>query len=280
MEQPEMPYPNLSGKHAYDALVTPQELHASLRAEDAFSDLSERAGVRGAILCYQGRIPDRVATAADAMRIRGVPGEPFLVDGGREGGQIAVCGRFGIGAPAATMVLEALIALGVRRVVSIGTAGCLQRGVVIGDLVLCTEAVRDEGVSHHYLPPDTPARPTPALTEMLRAALMAGRGAGSGSGSDVETALHAGPTWTIDAPFRETVEEARHYQALGVETVEMEAAALFAVAAHRGVEIASAFVVSDSLAELVWTPRFHDPAVDRGLDALYAAARGALLGEA
>ena len=52
----------------------------------------------------------------------------------------------------------------------------------------------------------------------------------------------------------------------------MEAAALFAVAAHRGIEIASAFVISDSLAELVWTPGFRDPLVERGLDTLYAAA--------
>ncbi len=57
----------------------------------------------------------------------------------------------------------------------------------------------------------------------------------------------------------------------------MEASALFAVASYRGVEIASAFVISDSLADLVWLPRFHDPAVDRGLDALYAAARTTLL---
>ena len=65
---------------------------------------------------------------------------------------------------------------------------------------------------------------------------------------------------------------------MGVHTVEMEAAALFAVAAHRGIELASAFVISDSLAELVWMPGFRDPLVERGLDALYAAAVETLLG--
>jgi purine-nucleoside phosphorylase len=47
--------------------------------------------------------------------------------------------------------------------------------------------------------------------------------------------------------YRETVAEARSYQAEGVITVEMEAAALFAVAAYREVELAAAFVVSDHL---------------------------------
>jgi hypothetical protein len=52
----------------------------------------------------------------------------------------------------------------------------------------------------------------------------------------------------------------------------MEIAALFAVAARRVIEIASAFVISDSLAKLVWAPAFRDPLVERGPDALYTAA--------
>ena len=48
----------------------------------------------------------------------------------------------------------------------------------------------------------------------------------------------------------------RHYRREGVLTVEMEAAALFAVAAVRGVEAASVFVLSDLLGETEWTPEF------------------------
>ena len=71
--------------------------------------------------------------------------------------------------------------------------------------------------------------------------------------------------------------EARHYQAEGVLCVEMEAAALFAVAQVRGLPLASAFVISDSLADLVWSPRFRDPAVQEGLVRLFQAAVTALL---
>jgi uridine phosphorylase len=60
-----------------------------------------------------------------------------------------VVGGFGIGAPAAATVLEELIALGVREFISIGTAGCLQPQRALGEAIVCTGAIRDEGVSHH-----------------------------------------------------------------------------------------------------------------------------------
>jgi purine-nucleoside phosphorylase len=61
-----------------------------------------------------------------------------------------------------------------------------------------------------------------------------------------------------------------------VLTVEMEAAALFAVAAYRGVQAAAVFTVSDTLAGLEWRPEFHHADVQDSLDAMFAAAREAL----
>jgi len=56
----------------------------------------------------------------------------------------------------------------------------------------------------------------------------------------------------------------------------MEAAALFAVAEVRGLQLASAFVISDSLAELTWSSHFGSPEVASGLIELYQAAVAAL----
>jgi uridine phosphorylase len=178
---------------------------------------------------------------------------------------VGLLGRFGIGAPAATAALEELAALGTSAVVSVGTAGSLQRDLKPGDLVLCEAAIRDEGVSHHYLPPGrlatAPAEMTAALgTAMRRAGL----------------AFRTGNSWTIDTPYRETIDEVRHYQAEGVLCVEMEAAALFAVAEVRGLALASAFVISDSLAELTWSSQFGSPEVASGLIEVYQAAVAAL----
>ena len=69
-----------------------------------------------------------------------------------------------------------------------------------------------------------------------------------------------------------TAEEARHYQSAGVSCVEMEAAALFTVAAHRGVPLASAFCISDSLADAEWNPLFDHPDLAHNLLTLYGAA--------
>ena len=181
-------------------------------------------------------------------------------------GRVGIVGHFGIGAPVAAIVLEELAAAGTSAFVSIGTAGSLQPNLRVGDLVLCDAAVRDEGVSHHYLPPARLASAPAAMTALFGDAI---RRTG--------VALRTGTSWTIDTPYRETVAEVRHYQSDGVLCVEMEAAALFAVAEVRSLDLASAFVISDSLADLVWDPQFHGPEVQAGLVSLYQAAVGALL---
>ena len=158
-------------------------------------------------------------------------------------------------------VVETLGALGTRRFVNLGAAGGLQPGDRVGDLVVCDAAVRDEGLSHHYLPPARLAHPSETLTRAL-----ADRLASQGH------TYKRGATWTIDAPFRETTEELRHYREDGVLTVEMEAAALFAVAQHRQFDAAAAFVLSDTLSDAEWIPDFGAPEIVVGLDVLVQAA--------
>jgi uridine phosphorylase len=215
-------------------------------------------------LCYQRSLYDHVLQAEGLQppRRRGI-----AVALPSTGGRVGLVGQFGIGGPAAASTLEELAALGTSAVVSIGTAGSLQRDLNPGDLVLCEAAIRDEGVSHHYLPPGRLATASAGLSAALGTALEA-----------AGLTFREGVSWTIDTPYRETVTEARHYQGEGVLCVEMEAAALFAVAQVRGLQLASAFAISDSLADLVWVPSFGAPQVQAGLVRLYEAAISALLG--
>jgi uridine phosphorylase len=90
-------------------------------------------------------------------------------------------------------------------------------------------------------------------------------------------AYSSGCAWTIDTPYRETAEEARRYQQEGVICVEMEAAALFSVATWGPVQVSSAFVISDLLADAVWEPRMRSEETITGLHTLYVAAVPALL---
>jgi uridine phosphorylase len=262
-----VPYPNFAGKHAHDALVGPYTFvrywvdHGVLPA-----DYTAPTGV---VMVYQRRLFDAVVASGDVS--------PFAPRGRRHtafldlhtfdatGGAVGVVGGFGIGAPAATSILESLAAIGVRRFVSMGTAGALVPGLDAGAVVVCDRAVRDEGVSHHYLPAARWAEPSPGLTGRLRDAL-----------ADAGLAPGTGGAWTIDAPFRETVAEARHYADDGVVVVEMEAAAVFTVGRFRGVEVAAAFAVSDSLADGEWTPQFGDRRLAASLAAMVPCAVSAV----
>ena len=176
----------------------------------------------------------------------------------------------GIGAPAAAVLMEELIVYGARRVIVVGTAGALSRRHAVGDLVVCRQAIRDEGVSHHYDIPGRWALPDAGLTHLV-------------SGILTEQGLPNTlvMSWTTDAPYRETLEEVEFYIRQGVTVVEMEAAALMTVAKLRGVAFASVFVASDRLNPenpenpgLSWEPMFHEPVVARAkLDALQALMR-------
>jgi uridine phosphorylase len=217
--------------------------------------------IDSAIILYQDQlfraVPDLEATSP--LGGQGVYRRVVTLD--RTDGRVAVIGGFGIGAPAAAVVLEELIANGAHRFVSMGTAGGLQPDLAAGDVVVCTSAVRDEGVSHHYAPADVIACPDAALTDELERAIRA-RG----------LPARRGAAWTIDTPYRETAAEARHYQAEGVQCVEMEAAALFTVAAYRNVQLASAFCISDSLADADWNPMFDHEDLITNMLGLFAAA--------
>ena len=259
---PSAGYPNFAGKHAGEAIFTPADFVAYLRRVGA---LAAGPGPPGAVLCYQRSLYRHV------LQLEGLnpPGRHGARHGilplPSTGGRVGLLGQFGIGAPAAAAALEELAATGTSAFVSVGTAGSLQRDLRIGDLVLCEAAIRDEGVSHHYLPAARLARATTAMTAAMAEAMQ-----------HAGVPFRAGTSWTIDTPYRETVAEARHYQAEGVLCVEMEAAALFAVAQVRGLSVASAFAISDSLAELAWNPQFHAPGVEAGLITLYEAALSAL----
>jgi purine-nucleoside phosphorylase len=61
-----------------------------------------------------------------------------------------------------------------------------------------------------------------------------------------------GLTWSLDAPYRETAAEIQGCQAEGVLTVDMEAAALFAVGQSCGIRTGAVFVISDHLDSAGW----------------------------
>lgn len=150
----------------------------------------------------------------------------------------------GVGAPLAAAFTDELIALGCRAFIACGGAGVLARDLVVGHIVVPDSAVRDEGTSYHYLPPSREVAPSPEAVVAIEATLQ----------------RHAvpyitGKTWTTDAFYRETAARVVRRRAEGCLTVEMEAAALFAVGRFRGVAVGQLLYSGDDLSGEAWDGR-------------------------
>lgn len=251
-----MRFPNFKNKYAHDALVTPQEFLAYQKSLGNYPRIKPPEGI---IICYSRSLMRYILKSHKTKKVKGFSGEMYVLK--ETGDRIAVIGNFGIGAPIVVTHIEELIAFGISKFISIGTAGALQKNLNLGDVVVCSKAIRDEGSSYHYLKPSKFSQPSQILTKQIARSLKKSK-----------MKFRIGPTWTIDTPYRETVAEARHYQKEGVLTVEMEASALFAVAQYRQVQIGAIFTISDSLAELEWKPGFHVRKGKSSLEKVFRAA--------
>ncbi len=251
-------FPAHPGKHALPSVTNPADHAAYIRARDPGADLSAAAG---AVLIYQSSLVEHARTVHRLRDLgRWTSGALHLTDE-----QVVLCSGFGRGAPAAGLLLEQLIALGIRRVITVGTAAALRPDLPPGTVIVPQQAHRDEGTSHHYLPPGRTVAASPQLAGALRSNL-----------DHMGCPVLSGPTWTTDALYRETAEEVRAYASQGVLTADMEAAGVLAVAEHRDVAAAVGLVVADSLVRR--TPRLDYPDTTSGLRRTLAAAVTTLAG--
>ena len=148
------------------------------------------------------------------------------------------------------MLLEELVAFGVRCIILLGYCGAIQKGVFIGDLVLPLEAIREEGTSYHYLPKGEKSLPDLEIQRKLFDSI--GR---------IGLPLHQGTIWTTDAPYRETTEKVRRYRREGVLAVEMEMAAVFAFGKAAKISVGAILIVSDEVREEGWQIGFFSPQI-------------------
>jgi uridine phosphorylase len=157
----------------------------------------------------------------------------------------SVAGPF-VGAPYAVMLLETLIARGARRIIFLGWCGAVSDRAKIGDIILPTSVVIDEGTSKHYGANDS-GRLTLSFPLVSRLSRTLKKN---------EIGFHSGAVWSTDAVFRETRQRVAAYQQSGILAVDMETSALCSVANFRGVDLGAILVVSDELSSLTWRPGF------------------------
>lgn len=159
----------------------------------------------------------------------------------------------GVGAPMAAGMLEAAIVSGGRHFVACGGAGAVAPGLALGHVVVPSAAVRDEGTSYHYLAPAREVELDRWVVDRLVRVL-------------VERGVphHVAKTWTTDAPYRETAARIRRRRDEGCVTVEMETAALAAVARFRGVSFGQYLYAGDDVSGEAWDHRGWNTHASRG----------------
>lgn len=148
-----------------------------------------------------------------------------------------------IGAPACVGTVEdTLSVLRTNRYIAFGGAGCLDREIAHGKVMIPTEAYRDEGTSYHYAPASD-------YITIQNADVVAGFMAANG------IPYVKGRTWTTDAFYRETVSRFEKRKADGCISVEMECAALQAMCNFRKLDFYTFFTSGDLLDAPQWDQR-------------------------
>jgi uridine phosphorylase len=150
----------------------------------------------------------------------------------------------GVGAPIAAGLLEEAIAFGCRKFIACGGCGVLEKDIAVGHIIVVSGAVRDEGVSYHYLPPSREVTANEKGVKALANTLNR-RG----------IPYQIGKTWTTDAPYRETLKKITNRREEGCLTVEMESASLIGVAQFRNAIFGQALYGGDDLSGTAWDRR-------------------------
>lgn len=221
----------------------------SVSLEGSWGSIPERA-----VLCFYAEIVAALPQEAEQVgELRAEHGSHPIWRIRRHGEDIAVF-HPGVGAPLAAAFLEEAIALGARKVVACGGCGVLSPNVGGGEIIVPTEAVRDEGTSFHYL---RASRTVEADAEGVAAAerLLAER----------SVSHTAGKVWTTDGLYRETRQKVARRRAEGCLAVEMEAAAFFAVARFRDIRFAQLLYGGDDLSKEQWDARAWTVSPSRAL---------------
>lgn len=162
---------------------------------------------------------------------------------GRGSDRIALCNP-GLGAPFASAFLEEMISYGTKYFIACGGSGVLHKDLAVGKVIIPTEAIRDEGTSYQYLPSNRKAKPHSDAVKAIKQACR-----------NHQTQYVTGKTWTTDGFYRETPRKVSAFRELGCITVEMEAAALFAVASFRRVKFGQILNAGDDVSGTEWDRR-------------------------
>lgn len=143
--------------------------------------------------------------------------------------------NFGMGSPSAATVMDLLSAIGPEAVLFLGKCGGLKKRNKLGDLILPIAAIRGEGTSNDYFPPEVPALPAFALQKAVSTTIR-DYAVDYWTGTVYTTNRRV---WEHDTAFKDYLQEIRAY------AIDMETATIFTVGFHNKIPTGALLLVSD-----------------------------------
>lgn len=143
--------------------------------------------------------------------------------------------NFGMGSPTAATIMDLLTAIEPKAVLFLGKCGGLKKRNKLGDLILPIAAIRGEGTSNDYLPPEVPAMPAFALQKAISTTIRE-YGVDYWTGTVYTTNRRV---WEHDEDFKTYLQKIRAY------AIDMETATIFSVGFFNKIPTGALLLVSD-----------------------------------
>ena len=144
--------------------------------------------------------------------------------------------NFGMGSPSAATIMDLLSATGPQAVLFLGKCGGLKKRNKVGDLILPIAALRGEGTSNDYFPPEVPALPAFALQKAVSTSIR-----------EAKTDYWTGTVYTTNRRVWEHDEEFKEYlKKIRAYAIDMETATIFTVGFFNKIPTGALLLVSDS----------------------------------
>jgi uridine phosphorylase len=144
----------------------------------------------------------------------------------------------GMGCPSTAIVIEEAYRAGARYLIRVGSAGALQPGIRVGDILIPHAAIRDERTSLNLAPAEFPAIASSTVVRALKAGSEA-----------LEIPTRTGVVWTTDVFYASDPTEYKKWARCGAICVEMELSTIFVFGSVRGIQTGGVVVIDGNLAE-------------------------------
>src|SRR5690242_15891026 len=143
--------------------------------------------------------------------------------------------NFGMGSPNAATIMDCLSAIKPKAALFLGKCGGLKQKNDIGDLILPIAAIRGEGTSNDYFPPEVPALPSFALQKAISTTIR-----------DYGVDYWTGTVYTTNRRVWEHDDNFKAYlQKIRAMAIDMETATIFSVGFYNKIPTGALLLVSD-----------------------------------